>query len=473
MTGEVQESKKKKKVQLKALNPVVLLAIIITLAAVATYIVPAGAYDRVLDAAGNEVVDPATFHYIAQQPIGIFDFFKSLTLGLQKATGVISFLLIIGGMFSIMDATGATNAGMANAVKKMSGKELLMVPVCMVIFACGSCFAGNFEEFLAFIPLVVGVCVAMGFDSLTAVGIVFASAAVGYAGAMTNPFTVGVAQGIAGLPLFSGIGLRCALFITLLLVTIIYVMVYAHKVKKNPESSTVHGEDMQFNQHMKVNEIPNMTIRHKLVLLVFVGTIIALVVGVLKFGFYIDELAALFLMCGILCGIVGGLKPGEIADAFVTGCGNLLFACIMIGMCNAAVIIMTNASIMDTVIHGLAGLLNGLPATLSACGMFVVQDVFNVLVPSGSGQAAITMPLMAPLADLIGVTRQTSVLAFQMGDAFTNVLAPTGGEIIAACAMARIPYGKWLKWLLPLFAMWWVVAFIFMAIAVQIGYGPF
>lgn len=470
----MNEEVKKKKMKLKAVNPVVLLSIIILLAAIASYIVPAGTYDRVLDAAtGNDIVDPTTFHYIAQQPVAIFDFFMSVTQGMQKATQIISFLLIIGGMFAILEATGATNAGMANAVKKMNGKEMLMIPVCMIIFGCGSCFAGNFEEFLAFVPLVVGVSVAMGFDSLTAVGIVFASAAAGYAGAMTNPFTVGVAQGIAGLPLFSGIGLRGALFAALMLVTISYVMFYAHKIKKNPKSSAVYEEDQMYNQHLKINEIPDMTGRHKLVLIVFALTIIALVVGVIKFGFYIDELAALFLICGIICGFIGGLKPGEIADAFVKGCGDLLFACIMIGLCNAAIIIMTNASIMDTVIHALASLLNGLPATVSACGMFVVQDVFNVLVPSGSGQAAITMPLMAPLADLIGVSRQTAVLAFQMGDAFTNVLAPTGGEIIAACAMAKIPYGKWVKWLLPLFALWWIVAFAFLIIAVQIGYGPF
>lgn len=470
----MNEEVKEKKFKLKAVNPVVLLCIIILVAAIASYIVPAGTYDRVFDpVTEKELVDPSTFHYIAQQPVAIFDFFMSVTQGLQQATQIISFLLIIGGMFAIMDATGATNAGMANAVKKMNGKEMLMVPVCMIIFGCGSCFAGNFEEFLAFVPLVVGVCVAMGFDSLTAVGIVFASAAAGYAGAMTNPFTLGVAQGIAGLPLFSGIGLRGVLFTTLMVVTIIYVMLYAHKVKKNPTSSLVYEEDRMYNQHLNINEIPDMTGRHKLVLIIFAATIVALVVGVIKFGFYIDELAALFLICGILCGFVGGLKPGEIADAFVKGCGDLLFACIMIGLCNAAIIIMTNASIMDTVIHALANLLNGLPATISACGMFIVQDVFNVLVPSGSGQAAITMPLMAPLADLIGVSRQTAVLAFQMGDAFTNVLAPTGGEIIAACAMAKIPYGKWVKWLLPLFFMWWIVAFVFLIIAVKIGYGPF
>ena len=452
----------------------VLLAIIIVLCAIATYIVPAGEYERVMDAATNrEVVDPNTFHYVKQNPVGIFALFMSVTLGLQRAGYIIFFLFIIGGMFQIMEATGAIHNGMSLVVKKMAGKELLMIPVCMIIFGCGSCFAGNFEEFLAFVPLVLSVCIAMGFDSLTAIGIIFCSAASGYAGAMTNAFTVGVAQGIAGLPMFSGLGFRAGVFVVLMTVSIIFVMLYARKVKKNPKSSLVYEFDKDKKHDLKLEDDVNLTTRQKLVLLTLLGVMIAMVIGIVKFGFYIDELAALFLIAGLIAGFVGGLKPGEIADEFLKGCGNLLFAGVMIGLCNAAIIIMEDANIMDTVIHALAGLLNGLPPKLSACGMFVVQDLFNVLVPSGSGQAAITMPLMAPLADLIGITRQTAVLAFQMGDAFTNVMAPTGGELLAACAMAKIPWGKWAKWLIPLFIIWWIVAFAALTLAVQIGYGPF
>ena len=205
-------------------------------------------------------------------------------------------------------------------------------------------------------------------------------------------------------------------------------MWYANKVRKNPELSTVREEDLLYNSHLKLQETPVITLRHKLVLVLFVATIGAVVLGVLKFDFYINEMAGLFLVCGILAGIIGGLSSGEIADAFLAGCSNMLFANLVIGMCNAAVLIMQNAHIMDTVIHYMASLLNGLPPTLSACGMFIVQDLFNVLVPSGSGKAAITMPLFAPLADLIGVTRQTAVLAFQMGDAFTNMITPASGS---------------------------------------------
>lgn len=469
-----KKEKKEKKFQMKALNPMVLLAIIIVLCAVATYLIPAGLYDRVVDPnTGRDVVDPATFHYVEQNPVGIFPLFMSITLGLQRASYVIFFLFIIGGMFQIMEATGAINNGMTLVVKKMAGKEILMIPVCMMVFGCGSAFAGNFEEFLAFVPLMIAVCLAMGFDSLTALGIIFCSAACGYAGAMTNAFTLGVAQGIAGLPMFSGIGFRAVVFLALMAVSIVYVTLYAKKVKKNPESSPVYEFDKKNQSTIDITQDVKLTGRQKLVLLTLLVVMIAMVIGIIKFGFYIDELSALFLIGGIVAGVVGGLSVGQIADEFLKGCGNLLFAGLMIGFCNAAIIIMEDANIMDTVIHALASLLNGLPATVSACGMFVIQDIFNVLVPSGSGQAAITMPLMAPLADLIGVTRQTSVLAFQLGDAFTNVMAPTGGELLAACAMAKIPWGKWGKWLLPLFALWWVVAFISLIIAVQIGFGPF
>lgn len=467
---------KKKEKKLKAINPMIFLVVIILLCAAASYVVPAGSYERVYDAvAERDIVDPNSFHYVAQNPVSVFSVLMSVTLGMQKAAYVIFFLLIIGGMFAILNATGAIDVGMANVVKKMKGKELLMIPVCMIVFGCGACFCGNFEEFLAFVPLVLACCLTMGFDSLTAVGIIFCAASAGYGGAMTNAFTVGVAQSIAGLPMFSGIELRGALFVSLLAVSIAYVMWHAARVRKNPESSSVYEFDkLHAHEHiLDIDSIPAMTARQKIVLAAFLAGIVFTVYGVIEKGYYIDELAAIFLAIGIICGIIGGLSPSRICDEFVKGCGNMLFPCIMIGMANSAVILLQGANIMDTIIHALAGLLNNLPASLMACGMFVVQDIFNVLVPSGSGQAAITMPLMAPLADMLGVTRQTAVLAFQLGDSFTNVLAPTAGEILAALAMVRAPYGKWVRYLLPLFFMWWIVAFIFLTYATRIGYGPF
>ncbi|MBQ9647742.1 MAG: YfcC family protein [Oscillospiraceae bacterium] len=469
------ENKKEK--QIKAINPMLFLVIILLVVAVMSYIIPAGSYERVWnDEVERELVVPNSYHSVDRNPTTPFLLLMSVTLGMQNAAYIIFFLLIIGGMFAILNATGAINNGMANVVRSMKGRELLMIPVTMIVFGCGSAFCANFEEFLAFVPLVLAVCLSMGFDSLTAVGIIFCAAASGYGGAITNAFTTGVAQGIAGLPMFSGMGLRVALFITLLAASIVYVMWHARRVKKNPELSSTYEQDRLTAQNvaLDVDSVEPLTGRQKAVLVIFILGIAFTVWGIVSQGYYIDELAAIFLAIGIIGGIVGGLKPSQICDEFEKGCVNMLFPCIMIGLANAVIVLLQDACIMDTIIYALSSVLNNLSSTVAAWGMFVVQDLFNVLVPSGSGQAAITMPIMAPLADMLGLTRQTAVLAFQMGDAFTNVMAPTGGEILAALAMCGgISFKKWMKYLAPLFAIWWVIAFVFLAIAVNIGYGPF
>ena len=455
-------------------NPIVIIICIILVSALASYIVPAGVFDRVVDPnSGRTVVDPSSFQYTEQNPTGFFDLFKSLTLGLQSASDIIAFLFIIGGAFGVMEATGAIKSGMGTLVLKMRGKELLLVPVCMLIFSCGSAFAANEEEYLAFLPLILSICLAMGFDSLTALGIVFGSTGAGIASGCTNAFTVGVAQGIAGLPVFSGIELRLASLAVFYIINVTFVTLHARKVKANPQASPMYELDRSRAGTFEVNEEERMTGRHKVVLLIFVATVAVLVFGVIQYGFYIDELAALFLIMGIAAGVVGGLHPGEIADSFIKGCHNMLFPCIMVGFCKATTIILTDALIMDTVIHALAGLLNGIPTVLTACGMFLIQAIFNFLVPSGSGQAAITMPIMAPLADLVGITRQTAVLAFQFGDASTNCITPASGMTMSALAIAGVPLNKWWKFFVPLVLIWWAVCCAFLVFATLTGYGPF
>ena len=467
----------KEKKQLKPLNPMMVLVVIMLVVAVASYFVPAGAYDRVYDAAlDRNIVDPNSFHSVDKNPTTIFGLLMSVTLGMQNAAYIIFFLLIIGGMFAILDGTGAINAGMANIVRAVKGRELLLIPVCMTVFGLGSAFCANFEEFLAFVPLVLAVCLTMGFDTLTAVGIIFCAAASGYAGAITNAFTTGVAQGIAGLPMFSGMELRVPLFVVLMIVSISYVMWYARRVKKDPKKSLCYEDDLINRQKVSldVDNIPALTGRQKLVLLVFIAGIAFTVWGIVTQGYYIDELAAIFLAIGVVGGLIGGLRPSEICDHFEKGCVNMLFPCLMVGLANSVIVLLNDAAIMDPIIHSLAGLLDGLSPTIAAWGMFIVQDLFNLLVPSGSGQAAITMPIMAPLADMLGLTRQTAVLAFQLGDAFTNVMSPASAEVLAALAMCGgISIKKWLKFLAPLFIFWWIVAFAFLAIAVATGYGPF
>ena len=467
----------KKKKQLKegearqAVNPMIILEVIIILASIATYLIPAGEFHREpMPGTDYQKIDIDSFKFMEGTPIGIFDIFQSLTLGLQSAGSVIFFLLIIGGTFQIVEKTGALHAGLSNLVRVLKGKELIMIPASVFIFGLVSAFAACSEEYLAFIPLMYVVCVAAGFDSLTAVSLLMVSSAVGYAGGMTNAFTVGIAQEIAELPLFSGMGYRVVVFIVMAVITSLYLMRHAHKIKKHPDLNTMRETDLMYAEKLDVEEVEPMTGRQKLSLLIFGLGFAVVAFCVIELGFYIDEMSAIFLIVGILVVIVSGMKVNEAADNFVEGCRNMLWAAMIIGMCKAVTNILSDAGIMDTLIYYAGSVLEGLSAKISACGMFILQDLLNVLIPSGSGQAAITMPFMAPLSDLLGVSRQTAVLAFQMGDAFTNVVTPTSGELMAALAICHVPYKKWFKFLAPLWGLWAVAACVLLVIAVSIGY---
>ena len=456
------------------LHPLVILAIILVIAAVATYFLPAGNFDRVEDpVSGYELVEPGTFHYAEKNPTGPFQFFVNFTLGMQGAAGIIFLILIIGGSFQIITETGALHAGMTNLVRALKGRELLMIPVTMITFGLISAFAACCEEYLAFLPIVYVAVLACGFDSITAVAMLFCASAAGYAGGLTNAFTIGVAQTIAGLPLFSGMQLRIVIFVVMITVTMIYTAIHAIRMKKYPEKNPLLHIDQKYGGTLDVSEEVVLTGRQKGVLVIFFGGFAVVVFCVIKFGFYLDEMCAIFLIMGILSGIVGGLSANRMAEAVVTGARDLLGAALIVGVCKAVTIVLQDANVLDTIIHGLGTLLDGVHSNVAACGMFMVQNTFSLVVPSGSGQAAITMPFMAPLADILGFTRQTAVLAFQFGDAFTNVVSPTNGELMAALAICHVPFKNWLKFILPLWLIWSVIACIFMIYAVNTGYGPF
>lgn len=459
----------------EAIHPMLLLVIVVAICALLSYIIPAGQYDRVvLEESGREVVVPDSFHYIERTPVSLLSLLMSLTLGLQEASYIIFFLMIIGGMFAIINGTGALNVAMANVLKRLKGHELLMIPILMTVFGCGAAFCGNFEEFLVFVPLILASCITVGFDSLTAVGIIFIAATAGYAGSITNAFTEGLAQDIAGIPRFSGMGLRVCMFVCLLVVSILYVMFMARAVKKSPKFSGSYVYDQEYNKGKKINldNVSKLTTRQVYAILVFLAGMIFAVFGIIKWQYYVDELAGIFLAVGIIGGVAGGLKPKEICENFIKGCKDMVLPCIMIGLANAAIVLLGNANVMDTILHSLSGILQKFPGPVMPIGMFIFHEIFNVIVPSGSAQAAITMPLMTTLADKVGMTRQTAVLAYQLGDAFTNILAPTGGEILAALAICKVPFSKWVRYLIPIFIIWWLVAFVFLLYAASTGFGP-
>lgn len=462
---------KKKGEAKKAANPLVVLAAIIAIAAVCTFIIPAGSFERVMEE-GQEYakIDVESFEFVESNPIDFWGFFMSLTKGMQGASSVIFFLLIIGGTIQIVQATGALHAGLSNLVRALKGKEMIMIPICVVIFGLISAFAACCEEYLAFVPLMYMVCVAAGFNSIMTVLLLMASSALGYAGGMTNAFTVGVAQSISELPMFSGMWYRFIVFGVLLVITIAYVMWYGYRIKKNPSLNEMRELDAKYAEQLDVDEVQPITNRQKLVLLVFALSFVSVAVSVIKFGFYIDEMSAIFIIMGIIVAVIAKMGPNEVADNFVIGCKDLLAAALIIGFCKAVTNIMNDAGVMDTLIFYAGTALEGLSTKVSACGMFILQDLLNILIPSGSGQAAITMPFMAPLSDILGVSRQTAVLAFQLGDAFTNVITPTSGSLMAALAMCHIPYKKWLKVMAPLWGLWIVAACVLLVIAVSIGY---
>lgn len=457
----------------KAPSPIIILVCVIVLCALASYVIPAGVYDRVKDVhTGKMVVNPSTFHYVAQKPTGFLDFFTSINKGFKGGISIIAFLFMVGGSLNILAKTGAIIAGLSTLVKKMRNHSILLIPVLMTTLATFSTLAGCNEEYLAFTPLVVSVALALGFDSLTALGMLFCSVAAGYGAGCTQPFSVGVAQGIAGVPIFSALPYRVGIFVVLLVLNISYVMYHAYKVKKNPESSPVYAIDRAKADTINLTDTDELTTRQGVCLALLGLNFVGIIFGVLKYDFYMNEISALFLIMGILSGIICRLSPNDICDAFLEGCKGMMLPCLAVAMCKAATILLDNARVMDTIIHALAGMLDVFPSSIIAFGMFIIQDVFNLLVPSSSGQAAISMPIMAPLADIVGLTRQTAVFAFTFGDAFTNCITPASGATMSYLAMANVPYKKWARFVLPLIGMWWVVAFCFLTYATAINLGP-
>ncbi|MBK5261542.1 MAG: putative basic amino acid antiporter YfcC [Peptostreptococcaceae bacterium] len=469
---ENQIEKKKKRFQVP--HTYVLLFLVIVLVSVLTYFVPAGEFDRAEDpATGRIFVVADSFHEVARNPTGVFDIFTAIPKGMETAGYIIFFVLLIGGSFGILQGTGAIDAGIGHVVKRMQGKEKFIIPVLMLVFSLAGAVLGSAEELLPFYPIVIALALALGFDTITGTAIVLLGAGAGFAGAFLNPFTVGIAQGIAGLPLFSGIAYRLVCYAIIVSVGIIYVYRYASKVHKNPELSITYEQDKLKHDEFSLGETSEFTIKHKLVFLVFIIGLIILTFGVVKLGFYITELAAMFLIMGILAGLVGGLKPNIIAEEFVKGAQSLVYGALVIGLATSIMVVMKDGKIMDTIIFSAANLVQGLPPTLGGVGMFIAQSFINFIIPSGSGQAAASMPIMAPMADLVGISRQSAVLAFQFGDGFSNVINPTSGYFMAAIAIGGIAWEKWVKFMWPLFLIWSAIGAILVTISVVIGYGPF
>ncbi|MDL2294693.1 AbgT family transporter [Ruminococcaceae bacterium OttesenSCG-928-D13] len=466
-----QEQVKKKK--FKVPHVFVIIMGMALLCALLTYVIPAGQYDRVENADGRMVVDPDSFHYVERTPVNLFMFFQSFHQGLEETAGIIFFLFIVGGSFSVVQATGAIEAVLGHATKKMSGKERLLVPVVMILFSLGGATFGMAEEALPFIPIMVMLAISLGFDSLTGAAIVMAGAGAGFAGAFLNPFTVGVAQGIAGLPLSSGMGLRIVLYFAMTALTIGYVFWYTGRLKKNPSYSLMYEFDQTREDKLDMSQLKKMSARHIIIILIMIAAIITFTVGVIQFGWYFKELTAVFLVMAIASALIGGMGLDGFAEELTKGMATIASGALIVGFARAILVIMTQGQIIDTILYGAASLVGGLPSWGAAVGMYIFQCFLNFLIPSGSGQAAVSMPIMAPLADLTGVTRQTAVLAYQLGDGISNIFTPTSGYFMAGLALAKVPWSKWAKWFWKLLLLQYALGLVFILIATATNYGPF
>lgn len=447
-------------------NSYVLLFYIIIFLGIASYIIPAGIYDREIDKlTGINYVVPNSYHAIENTPVSIFDIFKAIPDGMMGASDIIIFVLMVGGCLGIIQATGTTDALIISLAKKYDGNEKTIIILIMTLFSLSGSVLGTAEEALPLYPIIISLSLTMGFDKLTGVAMVLLGTGAGFAAGVLNPFTTGIAQSVSELPLFSGIGLRIIAHIIFLSSAIIFVLRY---ISKNGKCKTRNSDGGGY-----IEEMPRLDLRQKAIIIVIILLFIVLIIGIQKFKFAVLEIITLLLIMAIVCGLIGGLRPGRISSEFVKGASNMAYGALIIGLANGINVIMNYGNIMDTVICALSKTIEGYSPAACIIGMLLIHMILNVFISSGSGQAAAVMPIMKEVANLSGITRQSAVLALQFGDGFTNLINPTSGYFMAALALGDIEWNQWVKWFYPLFLIWCFEGALILIISTIMNYGPY
>lgn len=463
---ESQKTGSPKDISQKFPHTYAILLSVVIIGAILSYIVPAGEYERT-EVDGQTVVVSGSYEGVEQSPVGIFELFMAIPNGLIEASSIIFYIFLIGGAFGIIRATGAIEAVIQKVMEKVKGNEKLMIPVIMLVFSILGFTTGMAEEAIIFVPIGIVLAVALGYDAIVGTAMVTLGAAAGFIGGMFNPFTVGIAHGIAELPIFSGWGFRLIVYFFVLGAGILYVMHYAKKVKKDPAKSLVYAENEagQINFTEDVFEFEKLKKRHVLILVVFLIGIIVNIYGIFVHGWFLTELSANFFLIGLLAGFIGGMKVNAVFDAFIEGMKLVVFGAIIVGFARAILVVLESGVIIDTIIHSMSSVLDNIPGTFTALGMLVIQVIINFFVPSGSGQAVTTMPIMVPIADLQEIPRQIAVLAYQYGDAITNTIIPTSASLMGVLAVAGIPYLKWVQFVWKLTLLWLLLASVALVVA--------
>ncbi len=462
------EEKQKKK--WKTPHTFVILVAIIIIAAIATYLIPAGEFTRFKDAAtGKTLVEAGSYHRIASNPLNPLLIPSAIYTGIVKSASTITFMLIIGGAFEVITSTGALTALCKKLSKTFSKHKYAVIPVFLTLFSIFGFTMGMSSEVMIFVPIGITLALFLGLDKVTGTAMIALGAAVGFTAGILNPFNVGVAQYIAELPLFSGMAYRIVILVILLAATSAYIIIYAKKVAANPEKSVIYGiqEDTEYTFEDVSDSISKSQIA---VLVIMAAGFGILIYGLSKKGWYFEEMSGLFIFMGIACGLVSGYGPSRIAKEFGNGAKGIVVGCLIIGIARTVEVILSDAKILDTIVYGIVNIVNVMPGSIKAVGMFICQSLINCVIVSGTGQAAVTMPLMVPVSDLVGISRQTAVLAFQLGDGFSNSVLPMSSSLMGYLAVSKIPYSKWLKFMMPLFLIWTALGCLFMLGALIIGY---
>lgn len=442
----------------------VLLFALTAVAAALTWTIPAGEYAR-REVAGRSVVDPASYHRVAAEPAGLLDVLQAWPRGLEATASIVFYLFLVGGAFGVVQQTGALEAGIEALVRSPGARGERVIPLLVALFSLGGGTIGLAEEVLAFLPALVLLVRRLGYDDLLAGVIGLAGAGAGFAGAFLNPFTVGVGQAIAGLPLFSGMGYRLVVWSVLTAVTMAWIARAARRLRLPGDAAAPVGAGPAAPEASAA-----LSWRHAAVLLALLATVALLVAGALAWGWGLLELSALFVATAVVAGLAGGLGASRTAESFVAGAAGFAGAALVVGLARGVLVVLDGARVTDTILHALVETVRELPAALTVSGVYAVQVVLSYVVPSGSGQAALSLPILVPLGDVVGVTRQTSVLAYQLGDGFSNVFTPTQGYFMAGLAMIGVSWPRWVRFLWPLQAIWLVLGLALLLVAHAIGW---
>jgi len=462
----------------KVPHTLVILFSMVILAQILTYLIPAGSFDRVENAAGRLQVVPGTFHLTPDTPaLSPLASLTAIPKGFSGAHGIIFFVFIIGGAFAVLRKTGAVEAGMGTLLRRWGNRPFWLVAGGTTLFAIGSSTVGFGEEYYPFVPVLVSLTLALGYDRLTAIAMVMIGYGAGFGAALINPFTVLIAQDIAGLQPASGLWYRLVLFVIFVPIGIHHVWSYAKKVGRDPAASLVADVSVPAGVSIPSREDAQamgdqapMTATHKLILAVCGIAMALLLYGMSKWHWSLDEMQGVFVALTLIIAIIARMSPDRVAVEFGVGAASLTSVALLIGVARGIQVVLDEGGVVDTMVYGISVPIQQLPGAVSAVGMFFVQSLANFFIPSGSGQAFVTMPIMAPLADLVGVSRQVAVLAFQFGDGFSNILIPTQYVLVGILAMAGVPYDRWLRFILPFMVKIAIVGSIALMVAVWIGY---